>query len=65
MHVVLRDAFGTALAEGDLTIGDVAHEDGTSPLDQLRRFGSMAKFPLQGSTSNPALLFDLLVSFHG
>lgn len=71
MHAILRDPFGTIVAEGDLELSpDVPVMTGESeaPLtwhDQLRELLPATRMQLIGSAPNTQLLFDLQVSFNG
>lgn len=66
LHAVLRDPFGTIVAEGDLDLTpDVPMIESTKTWhDQLREFLTPDKrMQLTGSTPNQALLFDLQVTW--
>jgi len=64
VHVVLRDPFGTDVAQGDLPVIDMRIDPDTTIYDQLTRFmGTDSKWPLQGSTPNAALPYSVHLTF--
>ena len=57
-HMIMRDAFGTDIATGDLVFTDAADPD------QLKAWlTTRASFPLLYSTPHPQFPLELLVTF--
>lgn len=69
VHAILRDPFGTVVAEGDLELSpDVPMMHGGAKPEtwheQLKEILPATRMQLIGSSSNNRLLFDLQVSFN-